>query len=72
MPKGLEAVGWQLGSEWRISVLAHAPTWDDWRTRCAFLGQEAHQEEWDAQAGSLGMPYREERYVVLAQRDKAG
>lgn len=68
VPERLQAVGWEVLGEWRASVLAHAPTWADWQTRCEWMQEEARQSDWDAQAGTQGMPYREERYVILARK----
>lgn len=68
VPERLQAVGWEVLGEWRAAVLAYAHTWADWQTRCKWMGEEARQSDWDAQAGAEGMPYHEERYVVLARR----
>ncbi|GGM09592.1 class I SAM-dependent methyltransferase [Deinococcus aerophilus] len=62
----LAAVAWTIQAEWRVSVRAWAPTWDDWQTRCGFMTEPALREDWDAHATERGMPYREERYIVLA------
>ncbi|MFC4426243.1 class I SAM-dependent methyltransferase [Deinococcus navajonensis] len=67
VPRRLDSVGWTITSEWRVSVLAHAPTREDWQSRCDSMGEEASREDWAVRATAAGMPYREERYVVLAQ-----
>ncbi|CAM3250469.1 Methyltransferase domain-containing protein [Deinococcus saxicola] len=69
VPERLAAVGWAMLGEWRVSVRAWIPSWADWQTRCEFMGETASREDWDAQAGARGMPYREQRYIVLAGRD---
>ena len=66
VPERLAAVGWAVLSESRVSVQAFAPTWVDWQTRCAFMGEPAHRADWDRCATAKGLPYREERYIVLA------
>lgn len=68
VPERLHAVNWEIMGEWQVSVLAHAPTWQDWQTRCEFMGEEARLADWNACATPEGMPYHEERYVVLARR----
>lgn len=50
VPERLRQVGWEVLGEWHVSVRAWVPTWEDW----------------DASATGRGLPYREERYVVLA------
>ena len=69
VPERLATVGWAVLGEWRVSVRAWIPTWDDWQTRCKFMGETANREDWDAHVGARGRAYREERYVVLAGRD---
>ncbi|CAM3948565.1 class I SAM-dependent methyltransferase [Deinococcus marmoris] len=69
VPERLAAVGWAMLGEWRVSVRAWIPSWADWQTRCEFMGETASRAAWDAHAGARGMPYQEERYVVLAGRD---
>jgi len=66
VPERLAAVGWAIHGEWRVSVRAWAPTWQDWATRCEWMGEEAGRGDWDARATLRGLSYREERYVVLA------
>ncbi|RJF71840.1 class I SAM-dependent methyltransferase [Deinococcus cavernae] len=68
VPERLAAVNWAILSEWRVSVQAFAPTWEDWQTRGAFMGEAAHRADWDRCATAKGLPYREERYIVLAGR----
>ena len=72
VPERLAAVGWTIVAEDRVSVLAHAPTWEDWQTRGEFMGEPARREDWDARATATGMPYREERHLVLARKLGAG
>ncbi|WP_309572443.1 class I SAM-dependent methyltransferase [Deinococcus sp.] len=66
VPERLQAIGWDVCGEWRASVRAWAPTWEDWRMRCEFMGVEARRDTWKAQATPRGLAYREERYPVLA------
>ncbi|PNY81765.1 class I SAM-dependent methyltransferase [Deinococcus koreensis] len=66
VPQRLGRIGWDILGEWRASVRAWAPTWEDWQLRCEFMGEVARSEDWDAGATSRGLPYREERSVVLA------
>jgi SAM-dependent methyltransferase len=66
VPERLKSVGWASLGEWCISVQAWMPQWADWQTRCEFMGETARRADWDAYANARGMPYREERYVVLA------
>ncbi|BDP43214.1 hypothetical protein DAETH_31830 [Deinococcus aetherius] len=66
VPERLAAVGWAVHGEWRVSVRAWAPTWEDWATRCTWMGEEARREDWEARATARGLAYREERDVVLA------
>lgn len=68
VPERLGQIGWDVLGEWRVSVRAWVPTWADWEVRCSFMGIEAIRTDWDAHATPRGMPYREERYVVLAAR----
>ncbi|MVN89314.1 methyltransferase domain-containing protein [Deinococcus sp. HMF7620] len=62
----LAAVGWTVLGQWQISVQARVPTREDWATRCAWMEEPERLSEWDAQATAAGLPYREERLVVLA------
>ena len=62
----------RFGPEDRVSVLAHAPTWEDWQMRGEFMGKLARRADWDAEATARGMPYREERHLVLARQLGAG
>lgn len=66
VPTRLEQVGWERVSESRVSVQAHAATWEDWQVRCEFMGEKVRREDWDRLSTERGIPYREERYVVLA------
>ncbi|GAA5514365.1 hypothetical protein Dcar01_03120 [Deinococcus carri] len=66
VPERLVAVGWTIHGEWRVSVRAWTPRWEDWVTRCEWMGEEARQEDWETRATARGLPYQEERYVVLA------
>ncbi|UBV42499.1 hypothetical protein LAJ19_12855 [Deinococcus taeanensis] len=66
VPERLAAVGWAVQGEWRVSVPARVPTRADWVTRCKWMNEPARVPDWDAHAGPGGLPYREERYVVLA------
>lgn len=66
VPAELEAAGWQVLGEWRASVLAHAPTRADWQRRCEWMDEPGRVAEWETQARAAGLPYREERYTVLA------
>lgn len=66
VPERLAQAGWQILAEHRVSVLAHVPTWEDWQLRCAFMNEPARREDWEAGATAAGMPYREERHLVLA------
>ncbi|GGO41091.1 hypothetical protein GCM10008949_51430 [Deinococcus humi] len=63
----LTAVQWRIVAEWRISVQAYAPTWEDWRVRGAWMDEPVSRADWEAGVTPQGMPYREERYVVLAR-----
>ncbi|SMB86126.1 class I SAM-dependent methyltransferase [Deinococcus hopiensis] len=67
VPASLHRVGWTIAGEWRVSIQAYAPTLEDWRLRCEFMGEETRQDDWQHHATGRGMPYREERYVVLAK-----
>lgn len=62
----LAAVGWAVRGEWRVSVRARVSTRQDWGRRCEWMTEPGRVPEWDAHAGPDGLPYREERYVVLA------
>lgn len=66
VPERLGQIGWDVLGEWHVSVRAWASTWTDWRVRCSFIGVETGMQEWEAHATPRGMPYREERHVVLA------
>lgn len=66
VPERLAAVGWAVLSESRVSVRAFAPTWEDWQTCCQYMDEQAIRADWSKHATSQGMPYREERYIVLA------
>ncbi len=68
VPDRLAAVGWEVRGEWRVSVRARVPTRQDWVTRCEWMTEPERVPEWDAHAGPDGLPYREERYVVLASK----
>lgn len=74
VPERLAAVSWAIHGEWRVSVRAWAPTWEDWTTRCECMGEEARPEDWETRATARGLAYREERYVVLAgaQEEQGG
>lgn len=66
VPERLRAIGWAVLGEWRVSVRAWAPTWEDWRLRCEFMGETARRGDWEAEVTPRGLSYREERYIVLA------
>lgn len=66
VPQRLAAVGWAVLAEWHVSVRAWIPTWADWQQRCEWMGERPSRADWDILAGTRGMPYREERHVVLA------
>ena len=68
VPERLAAVGWEVRGEWRVSVRARVPTRQDWATRCEWMNEPERLPEWDTHAGPDGLPYREERYVVLASK----
>ena len=60
-------MGWTVLGEWQVSVRAVVPSWEDWVTRCRFMDEAARPEEWAAQATAQGLPYHEERHIVLAR-----
>ncbi|PTA67560.1 class I SAM-dependent methyltransferase [Deinococcus arcticus] len=66
VPQRLAAVGWPVLGEWQVSVQARVPTREAWATRCDWMQESGRLPDWDQQAGPQGLPYREERYVVLA------
>ncbi|WP_245808510.1 hypothetical protein [Deinococcus hopiensis] len=66
VPERLTAVGWRVLAEYRVSVRAWAPIWEDWATHCEWQGEAARREDWEQRAAARGLAYREERYVVLA------
>lgn len=66
VPERLRAIGWDVRGEWRASVRAWAPTWEDWQVRCDFMGEPERAGEWTIHATERGLPYREERHIVLA------
>lgn len=68
----LGEVGWVILGEWRVSVRAWAPTWQDWQTRCEWMGEEPKREDWAARATARGLAYREERCVMLAGAETTG
>ncbi|MFC4456319.1 class I SAM-dependent methyltransferase [Deinococcus sonorensis] len=63
----LLAVGWCVLAEWHVSVQAYAPTWEDWSIRGEWMEEPVSRREWEARVTARGMPYREERHVVLAK-----
>lgn len=66
VPERLAQIGWQIFSEWKVSVLAYAPTWQDWQTRCESMQEDCKEEDWHALSTIQGMPYQEERHIILA------
>ncbi|GGB75410.1 class I SAM-dependent methyltransferase [Deinococcus soli (ex Cha et al. 2016)] len=66
VPGRLAAMGWEVRGEWRVSVRARVPTRQDWAIRCEWMTEPERIPEWEGHAGPDGLPYREERYVVLA------
>ncbi|ULH17988.1 class I SAM-dependent methyltransferase (plasmid) [Deinococcus sp. KNUC1210] len=66
VPERLQQVGWEIVGESRVCVQAYTPSWEDWQLRCQFMGEHAEREEWESKVTGRGMPYKEERYIVIA------
>lgn len=72
VPERLQTVGWEIVGQWRVSVLAYAPTLHDWQTRCEWMEAPCERADWNKYATAQGMPYHEERLIVSAKARALG